>query len=168
MFLPNCWWRLMMWAGALQCIQFATTISSDRLDWTSTVRFLDLLDRWIPQMITELKKSLFWVLQHVKLSTTYPVTKILMKKPTNRVQDMLMATCRQSERSCEEFVKVAMLECSEWIRSSFILAHKVRRQKHRTDRTYKTKWTDCGVRIWTTCQRKKHRVQKQTGGKETT
>lgn len=77
------------------------------------------------------------------------------KKPTNRARDMLKAVCRQSERSCEEFVKVAMLECSEWIRSSFILAHEVRRQKHRTDRTYKTKWTDCGVRIWTTYQKKK-------------
>ena len=41
----------------------------------------------------------------------------------------------------------------QWILSSFILAHKVRRQKHRTDRTYKTKWTDCGVRMWTTCQK---------------
>lgn len=85
-------------------------------------------------------------------------TDLPCNQNTNEKQcsDMFKTMCTKSERSCEEFVNlwsgyaaVNMLELH-----SGTNALQVWRQEYRTDRTYKTKWTDCRVRIWATCQRK--------------
>ncbi len=69
---------------------------------------------------------------------------------------MLKAVCRQSERACEEFVKVGMLEASFW---------HIKSDTESTEQTEPIKQS--GQIAESECEqhaRKRHRVQKQTGG----
>lgn len=78
---------------------------------------------------------------------------------------MFMAVCSESERFCEEIVKVGMLEfSSECARASF---WHIKCNAKSTEQTEPIKQS--GQTAESECEqhaRKRHRVQKQTGGKK--